>query len=79
MKLPTWVWNFHFNPNPDEPEPNRKNESRKHEMTPVKQKKRFNRAGENTKKTKKSFVFSNFRVFVINPPQADHKMQSFNL
>jgi hypothetical protein len=27
------------------------------------------------KEAKKIFVFSNFRVFVINPPQADHKMQ----
>jgi hypothetical protein len=31
--------------------------SRKHEMTPVKQKRRINRAGENTKE-KKNFVFS---------------------
>jgi hypothetical protein len=36
-------------------------------MTPVKHKKRFNRAGENAKKTAKNFVFFNFGVFVINP------------
>jgi hypothetical protein len=36
-----------------------------HEMTPIKQKKRFNRASKDTKKVKKIFVFSNFRVFVI--------------
>ena len=35
-------------------------------MTPVKQKRRFNWAGANTK-GKKNFVLSNFRVFVINP------------
>jgi len=35
-------------------------------MTPVKQKKRFNRASENTKE-KKNFVLSKFRAFVINP------------
>jgi hypothetical protein len=35
-------------------------------MTPVKHKKRFNRAGENAKKSEKNFAFFNFRVFVIN-------------
>ena len=35
------------------------------------------RNDENTKKNKKSFVFSNFRVFVIK--KSIHKMQSFNL
>jgi len=36
----------------------KKNQSRKHEMTPVKQKIRFNWAGGNTKKAKKIFLFS---------------------
>ena len=47
-------------------------------MTPVKPEMRFNGAGENTKKAK-NFVFSYFLVFAINPPQADHKMQSNNI
>jgi len=39
---------------------------RRHEMTPVKHKQRFNRSGEDTKENK-NFVFSKFRIFVIDP------------
>jgi hypothetical protein len=38
-------------------------QSRKYEMNPVKQKKRFNGTGETTKRSHKIFVFS--------PPKAD--------
>jgi len=43
--------------------------SRKHEMAPVKHQQRFNRAGENTKKTKK------FRGFVIKKTQCPNLLK----